>query len=161
MTKGKFKLATAALALAGIAFASSVQAQGNGRVEVGVLNCIVDGGTGFIFGSSKALSCELKRPGRNEGYDGRINKFGVDIGFTTKSYISWAVFAPTSDIAPGALDGEYGGVSAEATAALGVGANALIGGSNRSIVLQPLSVQAQKGLNVALGVASLRLRYAR
>ncbi|MET0194112.1 MAG: DUF992 domain-containing protein, partial [Hyphomicrobiaceae bacterium] len=39
----------------------------------------------------------------------------------------------------------------------GVGANALLGGSSRSIVLQPLSVQAQKGFNLAAGVQSLQL----
>ena len=58
----------------------------------------------------------------------------------------------------GSLNGGYGGVSAEATVGLGVGANALVGGSNKSIILQPLSVTAQQGLNIAAGVASLQLR---
>jgi len=40
----------------------------------------------------------------------------------------------------------------------GVGANALVGGSRRSVFLQPLSVQGQKGLNFAAGVAGLVLR---
>ena len=55
-------------------------------------------------------------------------------------------------------DGEDdGGVSGEATVGVGVGANALIGGSSRSIVLQPISVSGQEGLNIAVGVAELRL----
>ena len=41
---------------------------------------------------------------------------------------------------------------------LGVGANALVGGSSKNIILQPLSVQAQQGLNIAAGVAALQLR---
>jgi len=71
----------------------------------------------------------------------------------------WTVLAPSSDVASGALAGNYGGVSAEATVGLGVGANALVGGSEHSIVLQPVSVQAQQGLNVAVGVLALSLRF--
>ena len=70
---------------------------------------------------------------------------------------SWAVLAPTSHLPPRSLNGSYGGVGAEATVGYGVGANALLGGSSKSIVLQPLSVQAQKGLNLAAGVQSLQL----
>jgi hypothetical protein len=68
------------------------------------------------------------------------------------------VLAHTSSLPPRSLVGSYGGLSAEATVGVGVGANALIGGSDKSIVLQPLSVQAQQGLNIAAGVASLQLR---
>jgi Protein of unknown function (DUF992) len=48
-----------------------------------------------------------------------------------------------------------------AGAAVGVGGNAnvLVGGSNSSIALQPLSLQGQTGLNLAVGVAALELRY--
>jgi len=45
----------------------------------------------------------------------------------------------------------------EATTALGVGANVLVRGSLLDYMLQPLSVQGQTGLNVALGVAGLTL----
>jgi hypothetical protein len=43
---------------------------------------------------------------------------------------------------------------------VGVGANALVGGSRRSTVLQPISVVGQVGVNLALGVAGLTLRFA-
>jgi hypothetical protein len=43
----------------------------------------------------------------------------------------------------------------------GVGANILIGGSNRTVELQPLSVQEQTGVNVAAGVAEIELRFVR
>jgi hypothetical protein len=72
--------------------------------------------------------------------------------------ITWAVLAPTARLRPRSLSGDYGGVGAEATVGLGVGANALVGGSAQGIILQPLSVQAQQGLNVAAGVESLQLR---
>lgn len=161
MTRRLLTSAAAALAaLSVLAAASAANAQ-QSRVEVGMLNCTVAGGSGFIVGSTKKLSCIFKRQGRDERYAGTISKFGIDVGTTKQTLISWAVLAPTVDIPPGALDGEYGGVSGEATVGVGVGANALLGGSKRSIALQPLSVQAQEGLNIAAGVASLQLRYVR
>ena len=61
----------------------------------------------------------------------------------------------------GALAGNYGGASAEATVGAGIGANVLVGGSDRTVALQPVSVQGQAGLNVAAGVAGLDLQPAR
>lgn len=158
----KRTLSAFAATAAVLAFAGSAQAVD--RVEIGVLDCAVAGGTGFIFGSSKDLSCtfnpaEEGRP--NETYSGSIDKFGIDIGKTERTLIKWGVLAPTEDdYAPGALAGTYAGISGEATAGVGVGAKALIGGSSETIVLQPVSVQAQTGLNVAVGIAQLKLNAA-
>jgi hypothetical protein len=132
-----------------------------GGVRVGVLTCQVSGGAGFVIGSSKDLRCHFDSAGgRHERYVGSIDKFGLDIGVTTKGVLSWAVFAPTDDMSRGALAGNYVGASAEATVGVGAGANLLIGGSNDTISLQPLSVQGQEGLNAALAVAGLALRPA-
>jgi len=139
-----------------LAFVASPQAQS--RVEVGVLTCTAASSTGFIVGSTRDLRCRFNRQGKDEIYSGKISKFGIDIGSTQQAQITWAVLAPTSNLPARSLVGGYGGVSAEATVGVGVGANALIGGSDKSIVLQPLSVQAQQGLNIAAGVASLELR---
>ena len=155
MRQRKHLLST--LAVAGLAMAASSAAEA--RVDVGVLRCTIAGGVGYIVGSSKSMRCTFtQRNGSAVAYRGQVTKIGVDIGFTRQSYLSWAVLAPTRDIAGRALDGRYGGVTAEATLGGGVGANALIGGSRRSVVLQPLSVQAQTGLNIAAGVAGLSLR---
>jgi hypothetical protein len=154
-------LAASALALLALMPASLMpasQAQAQARVEVGVLTCQARGATGFIVGSTKTFRCKFNRQGRDEYYHGTISKFGIDIGTTSATAIAWAVLAPTTNLPPRSLNGNYGGVGAEATVGLGVGANALIGGSNRGIILQPLSVQAQKGLNIAAGVQSLTLR---
>ncbi len=59
------------------------------------------------------------------------------------------------------LAGDYVGATGEATIAVGLGANVLVGGSNRQVALQPLSVSGQVGLNLAVGVADLRLRPGR
>jgi len=146
----------AVAAIAGLLAPQRAEAQA--RIEVGVLTCTAQGSTGFIITSTKYLRCRFNRPGRDEFYRGTISKFGLDIGATKQTTIAWAVLAPTSNIPPRSLNGNYGGVGAEATVGLGIGANALIGGSRRSIILQPLSVQAQQGLNIAIGIESLELR---
>ncbi len=127
-------------------------------VHVGSLSCKVSGGVGFIFGSSKSMSCVFTRAdGSAEVYNGDIDKYGVDIGFTTESHMIWAVFAP-GNVAPGALAGNYAGATADVAAGLGLGANVLVGGGASQIALQPVSVQGNVGLNVAAGLASITLR---
>lgn len=152
--------ATAALATA-LAF-GAVPAKAD-SVELGLLECVVEGGTGFIFGSSKDLSCEYTPANESEAkeaYFGVINKFGVDLGVTGTTVIAWVVVAPTADYQyqTGSLAGDYRGVSAEASAVAGAGVNVLVGGSEDTISLQPVSVQAQEGVNVAVGIAELQLR---
>jgi hypothetical protein len=135
-------------------------AAGKSGVNVGSLNCTVAGGMGFVFGSSKDLDCLLARTdGIAEHYKGSVNRYGVDIGFTKEAHIVWLVFAPGA-IAKGAIAGDYGGVTAAVAAGLGVGANVLVGGSNKQIALQPVSVEGSVGLNVAAGVAEVTLTYA-
>jgi hypothetical protein len=144
-----------ALAFAAIAAIAPAHAA---SVNIGVLTCKVSGGPGFVFGSTKELECRFEGiNGAKEGYHGTINKFGIDLGFTGSSYMVWTVFAPSQDVPVGALAGTYGGVSAEATVGLGVGANALVGGLKHSIALQPLSGQIQEGLNIAVGISELQL----
>ena len=131
------------------------------RIKAGTLVCDVSGGLGMIIGSKKGVQCLFSPSlaGTAEGYVGTISKFGLDIGATTAGQMVWAVYAPSS-YGPGALAGVYTGATAEATIAVGLGGNALVGGSNRTIALQPLSVTGQTGLNLAAGVASLELRPA-
>jgi len=137
-------------------------AAAQGRTQVGQLTCDISGGVGLIFGSQRTLNCTFTPsvPGPVEFYAGTLTKLGVDIGVTAGGAMVWLVFAPTSRPA-GALSGSYGGATAEATVVAGVGANVLIGGSNRTIELQPVSLQGQSGLNVAAGVAGIDLRWVR
>lgn len=152
-------LPVAALAILAAFGASEAQAQNRGRV--GVLSCSVSGGIGLIVTSQKTTLCTFTpRRGRPERYVGAIRRFGLDIGATRSGILTWAVFSRGS-VAPGSLAGSYVGGTAEATAGAGVGANVLVGGSNRSISLQPLSVSGQTGFNLALGVADFELRRAR
>ena len=150
------KLAIAALITLGLA-ASPAFAKTTG-VKIGVLNCEVAPSVGMIIASSKSMKCKFDRAvGGTERYTGTFETLGVDIGFTGKGVMTWVVFAP-GQIAKGALQGRYAGATAEASIAVGLGANVLVGGGNKSIALQPVSVQAQTGLNVAAGIAGLRLK---
>jgi hypothetical protein len=132
---------------------------GPNDVQAGILDCDVSAGIGLIITSHKEVTC-LFKPVNNapqEVYIGGISKFGLDLGATGRGQMLWSVYAPTNRPF-GALAGNYIGATAEATFAVGLGANVLVGGSNRTIALQPLSVQGQVGLNIAAGVAELRLR---
>ena len=156
------RLAAALVAALGGSLGLGAQATAQSGVAVGTLTCNVASGFGFVFGSSRAINCTFAGPGgRYEHYVGDISKFGVDIGFTQGGILVWTVIAPTASLAPGVLAGNFVGATASATVAVGVGANALLGGSNNSIALQPLSVEANRGLNVAAGVAALTLTPAR
>jgi hypothetical protein len=157
----KVGLAVGALALSTAVVLHGTPALAQGGVRVGTLSCNVAAGWGFVFGSSKALHCVFSHAGGPpERYSGTISKFGVDIGYTQGGALIWGVFAPTANIASGALAGNYGGATASATVGVGAGANVLVGGSNRTISLQPVSIEGNTGLNVAAGIGAITLHYA-
>jgi Protein of unknown function (DUF992) len=130
------------------------------RVQVGTLACSISAGVGMVVASQRNVSCNFQPDGGPpEAYTGTMTRIGVDVGFTTGGAMVWGVFAGTNRYA-GMLNGTYAGATAEATVAAGLGANVLVGGSNRSVALQPLSVQGQVGLNIAAGVGALELHLA-
>jgi Protein of unknown function (DUF992) len=154
----RYAIGVAALALA----AASADPAAAQRVRAGVLTCDVSAGIGLIIGSQKQVSCAFApdRPGPQEAYGGSITKFGIDIGITGGGVMVWGVFTETF-AGPGFLAGDYVGATGEVTIAAGLGANVLVGGSNRTVALQPVSVTGQIGLNLAVGVADLHLRPGR
>lgn len=132
------------------------------QVEAGMLECSGTSAS-FIVGSVTELRC-LFRPGGGAAaipYSATIRRVGVDLQLPSNVGVAWAVFAPTRQLSPTALAGTYVGASASATAGVGAGANVLVGGSNNTISLQPVSLQGQVGLGVAAGVAGMELRPAR
>ena len=128
MSRHILKLLAIAL-LAGVI--SPATAQSN-QAQVGMLTCKTSANVGLIVGSRQKLQCTFtpSSGGARDYYTG---------------------------VPRGALAGRYGGASGEVSVGVGVGANALFGGSNRSIALQPVSVEGQIGANFALGVAALTL----
>lgn len=149
----KLVAVTAVLGTLGVAGAA------HGAAEVGTLECKIDPGIGLIIGSSKGMECRYSSADGQivELYEGRVSKLGLDIGVTGESVVIWQVVAPTTSLRPGALEGTYTGVGAEATVGVGPKANLLVGGSDKTISLQPVSVGAQAGLNVAAGISSIAL----
>ncbi len=147
---------------AAVSFVAPVHAQNKAPgVQVGVLKCKVEQGTNFIVGSTKTLECVYKPANKQpaENYAGTVSEYGLDIGSTSDTELVWGVLAPSADMKPGALAGEYAGVAAGASLGAGIQANALIGGLDRSIALNPFSLQSETGTNLTLGVSQLSLKY--
>ena len=157
--KSRTAVAVAALLLGTLGLPAPTRAE-EGGVKAGFLTCNVSQGWGFVFGSSRDLKCIYQPgPGSIEHYTGQIKKFGVDVGYQAAGVMVWGVIAPTTDVGKGALAGDYAGGTAGASVVGGVGANALFGGLNKSIALQPVSLEGTTGLNVAAGIAQVELTY--
>lgn len=133
-----------------------------GRIEVGMLQCDMTSNEGNIIVSEAEYACVFdpaEEGYATESYSAVISKFGLDLSKTDEETIAWAVLAPAEKYADGVLEGEYAGVSADASVGAGVGVKALVGGLEDSIALQPLSVSTQEGIGVALGVENMTLTY--
>ena len=167
MNKPALALLSTILTLAGATAASAAdlitnypeQDERNG-VKIGYLTCDIGGGVGYVLGSAKEIDCVFHSSSLgalSDHYSGAVRKFGVDLGFTTRSRLVWAVFAPTAGYHRGSLSGLYQGATAEATIGAGVGANILFGGTSGSIHLQTVSVTGQLGLNIAASGTSMTL----
>src|SRR3954454_8331434 len=158
----RFLIAVGAAA-ALLAFLASINAQQPmPRVQAGLLECRGGSSVGFIVGSVTNLGCVLHVNGMpDDSYVATIRKVGLDLGITQESALAWAVYAPVARLGPGNLSGNYAGAQGSASIGVGLGGNVLVGGSANSIALQPLSVQGQVGLNLALGVQALELRPGR
>jgi hypothetical protein len=155
-------LAGVAMATLVAAFASAHAQQPIQRVQVGILECRGGSSIGFVVGSVTNLGCVLRIEGMPEDrYIATIRKVGLDLGITQESALAWGVYAPVARLGPGDLSGNYAGAQGSASIGVGAGGNVLVGGSNNSIALQPLSVQGQVGFNVAAGLESLELRPGR
>jgi uncharacterized protein DUF992 len=150
------------LAIVGLApFGAWAQAPGQNWTQSGMLRCKLNPSIGFIIFGHQSMECRFvpSFPGAPQIYDGALNTVGIDVGVIGAGGLAWAVLAPTSGIAAGALAGEYVGASGDVALGAGVGANVLIGGSQRSFALQPVSIEGSVALDVTLGLSALQLRY--
>jgi hypothetical protein len=95
--------------------------------------------------------------GRAYPYSGRLTSLGLQAGVTRDEVLIWRVYAPTSRVDSKALRGNYAGAHAGAAIFVGLGANILVGGSDRTIMLQPVSVEAKTGFNFALAGSAFSL----
>jgi len=144
-------------------FVTPASAQpGKPWTQVGMLTCKLNPSIGFIIAGHQSMECRYVpgAGGTAQAYEGAMNTVGLDLGVIGGGVMNWAVLAPTDGIAAGALAGDYIGASADATFIVGVGANVLIGGSNRTVALQPVSVEGAVGASAIGGLSSLKLRPA-
>ena len=142
--------------------ASPANAQTVPTTSAGTLTCQLAPSIGLIIGSRQRMACRFvpNGPYPPEAYVGVMGTIGLDIGITAGGVLAWGVLAPTAGPMRGKLAGTYVGASGAVGVGVGVGANLLFGGSNRSIALQPLSVEGSVGINLSLGVSSLTLALA-
>jgi hypothetical protein len=151
-------LISAVGALGALLIVTGANAQ-QGKLEAGTLTCSGGEGIGLILGSKKSYSCTFTpTAGPKESYHASVTKIGLDIGVTGKSVMVWTVLTSSSPLKARALTGNYAGASADVAVGVGGGAKVLVGGSQNSVTLQPVSVQGQTGINLAVGVAELSLR---
>lgn len=152
-------LRPACSALLALGFLAAPAAHAQTDIEIGTLECTGGAGVGLILGSKKSYSCTFKGlNGARESYEATITRVGLDIGVTGNSVLVWTVLAATNAYEPRALVGNYVGATADASVGVGGGAKVLVGGSKNNFALQPVSVQGQTGLNLAVGVAELQVR---
>jgi len=157
----RHRLLLATLALAAMLSLPAAAQTPQSWTQVGSLSCKVNPNIGFIIVGHQPMEC-LFTPNTQtppQAYDGAINTVGLNVGISAGGVLGWAVFAPTTGVPAGALAGDYVGVSGDIGIGVGAGANVLLGGSDRTIALQPLSLQGSVALNVVLGVSSLKLRW--
>ena len=157
----RIAFAAAAIAAATLALITSPADAQPRQLQVGQLTCSLSASIGLILGSQKNLNCVLRgQPGEpEEAYTGTMTTIGVDIGVTTGGVIVWTVFADSNRYR-GMLAGTYAGATAEASVGAGVGANVLVGGSNHTVTLQPISLQGQLGFDIGAGIGALELHAA-
>src|SRR3974390_2948795 len=155
-----YRLAVATLAsIAAFCLPSAAQAPQpapQAWTQVGSLTCKVDPNVGFIFAGHQPMQCTYTpslAPAPPQYYDGAINSVGIDIGVSAGGVLAWGVFAPTTGLPAGALAGEYVGASGDVGFVVGGGANVLVGGSGRTVALQPLSLQGSPAFHLRLGVS--------
>jgi hypothetical protein len=155
------KLGFGVLIAALVTISINTPAMAQRHSKAGTLDCTLAPSVGLIIGSVQRMDCRFisSRGGKTERYAGTVRRLGLDLGITTTGRMVWGVLARTKGLKPGALSGTYVGASGDLTLGLGVGANVLVGGTNRSIMLQPLSISGQAGLNLAVGVAGLELSF--
>src|SRR3972149_860821 len=98
MSGSDVKKATMTAIAAAIFLGASMAAPASAKTKVaGLLECTVSSGIGYVILSSKSLTCTFRpKHGKVEHYRGRIEKFGIDVGFTAGGYFGWGgIWHPT------------------------------------------------------------------
>lgn len=129
-------------------------------VRVGVLKCeTVEGSrVNLIVRSTADVKCMFEDAnGRSENYRGESGiALGLDLSFKKKETFAFAVLSTTTTSAgKHSLQGKYVGGKATASAGVGLGAAALVGGDNDQFGLNPIAVGTNEGVGASAGIGFL------
>lgn len=157
MLPGNIARRTAPLAAAAILLAATIPAW-SVNAQVGILQCDTSIGIGEILARKQTMTCVFTRSdGTVENYTGTIHQYGIELGELKEAHLVWAVVSGSLAEENGLLSGKYDGVHAEVAAGFGLGADILVGGTEKAFALQPLAVEGQTGINIAAGVEQVEL----
>ncbi|MEM0906225.1 MAG: DUF992 domain-containing protein [Pseudomonadota bacterium] len=153
-------LTLAAALVVGVGVAASSAPASAASVRIGTLTCTLTGDSNKVIYSTQSFDCDFApTSGPRENYEGQIRQIGVNLEFTNTLTLVWAVLAPANPSAAGVLAGTYVGAAASASVGIGVGGKVLVGGSDKSISLQPVSVSGSTGGGADIGVERFTLEY--
>jgi len=161
MRKSLFGIGLAAIVsvmMAAPAFAGHSSA----GTKIGVLTCnaIPNSKVNLLIHSTTDVDCTFKSTAGDgtEHYVGETGVgLGIDLKWDSESHLVFTVFAAENSGVNKLSDGKYVGAGAEAAAGLGLGAHVLVGGSNKSISLQP-AIQGGTGAGASAGITYLYLQ---
>jgi hypothetical protein len=130
--------------------------------RVGALECHISGSGVSVLVENQALDCIYRDDAEGalpSHYIGKLTKVGANLSVNGPGQLVWVVAAATRHLGPGALSGDYAGPEASVKALVGGGAAVLVGGSDNTISLQPVSVEAGTGIGVTAGIESMNLTF--
>ena len=145
----------------------SAQETGVERVSVGTLTCKSEGARELTEPVIRSISCTFERTGKGEGgaYAGDLIHKGPSgpAALTDASEILvWNVWAPKGRTGDLDLLGKYFGVREDDPATPGLGANTLVGGAEKGILLEPvINPEAIQGPADSRTVVELELKPAK
>ena len=149
-------LAFAAISMLALSMPASAA---DNTIEVGTLLCEITDQKNIVVYSNETLACTFNpASGANEKYSGTITSYGIDLEIKLGQKLIWTVFSATKENLKGALAGKYVGASASAAFGAAVGAKVLVGGSKKSITLQPLSLAGGAGFGAGVGIQEFVLK---
>ncbi len=135
--------------------------EGHGGLKIGVLSCKkVEGGYNLLIHSVSNVQCEFSSAAGKEMYKGESGvALGLNLEWNPAETILFTVLAGTGDVRIGqyALAGNYYGAKVSATVGVGTGVQALVGGGDNNISLQPLALEGSTGLGASGGLSYLYL----
>jgi len=152
------------IAVLGLALPMVAMADGDKTSEgtkLGKLECkTVEGsGSNLLIHSTVDVKCTFtSTAGEKENYKGETGiGFGVDLSFDKQSSFVYAVMAADFKVGEYKFAGKYYGAGGDATIGRGLGAGVLIGGSKKSVSLEPIGLSATRGAGVSGGLTYLYL----